>query len=173
MKAVKMMSVLAALFLLLPAFVSCDKDDDKDEPKGEEQITDVSKITGSYSGSLGYNVMGFEPGAIEGTYDVKIMSDATDKDDVTVELPACTFTPPIPNSSAFTIPSLTVDGVDVTVKDNVYTISEDDFSIEVAGTTYTGKLSGTIKGKEAAVEYVVRPGRMPMDINFTFTGTQK
>ena len=165
MKITKMMSLLAALFMLMPAFVSCDKDDD--EPSY------VEAVIGTYSGSLGYSVMGFDPGVIEGEYDLKIVKDADDADEVTVVIPECSFTPPIPQASAFTIPSLTVDGVDVTVKDNVYTISDDDFSIEIGGATYTGKLTGTITGKDAKVEYTVRPGRMPMDINFTFTGKLK
>lgn len=166
MKTFKMMAALTAACLLTPAFVSCDKDDDDDPAV-------AAAILGTYSGSLGYTVMGYEPGEIEGVYDLKIQKDPTDADDVTVVIPQCSFTPPIPNASAFTIPSLTVSDVDVTAKGDVYTITEDDFSIEVGGTTYTGKLNGTITGKKANVEYTVRPGRMPMDINFTFTGTLK
>lgn len=173
MKKIRLIPLLVALFMLLPAFVSCDKDDDKDEPNPGDSTLDVGKITGSYSGSLGYSVMGFEPGDIEGTYELKILKDAKDADEVTVVLPECSFTPPIPQTSAFTIPSLTVDGVDVAEKGDVYTLSEDDFAIKVGEVTYTGKLSGTVTDKTIKVEYVVRPGRMPMDINFTFTGTLK
>ena len=172
MKKIRLIPLLAALFMLLPAFVSCDKDD-KDEPKPDEPTLDVDNIAGSYSGSLGYSVMGFEPGSIEGTYELQILKDVDDADEVTVVLPECSFTPPIPQASTFTIPSLKVDDVDVTVKDNVYTISEDEISVEVGGTIYTGKISGTVSGKDASVEYTLRPGRMPMDINFTFTGTLK
>lgn len=170
MKTLKMIGLMAMLCFIMPAFVSCDKDDD--EPKGDDQAA-VEAIVGTYSGSLGYSVMNFEPGDIDGTYELKIMKDPSDADDVVVVLPECTFTPPIPQSSAFTIPSLTIDDVDVKVNGNVYTISEDDFTIELEGTTYTGKLSGTIAGKDSKIEYTLRPGRMPMDINFTFTGTAK
>lgn len=174
MKTIKMMSVLAALFMLLPAFVSCDKDDkEPEDPNGGEQTSDISKILGTYTGSLGYSVMGFEPGNIDGSYELKIIKDSEDGDDVAVVLPECSFTPPIPQANAFTIPSLTINGVDVTTKDGVYNISEDDFTIEVGGVKYTGKLSGKIDGKDANVEYTLTPGRMPMDINFTFTGTLK
>ncbi len=161
-----MMSVLAALFMLLPAFVSCDKDDDKDPSVAKA-------ILGTYSGSLDYSVMGYEPGNIEGTYELKIERDAKDANDVKVVLPACSFTPPIPQASAFTIPSITIDDVDVKVNGSVYTISEDDFEIKAGDTTYTGKINGTITGKNANIVYTMRPGRMPMDINFTFTGTLK
>lgn len=167
MKTNKIMTVLAALLMLLPAFVSCDKDDDKDDP------TVAAAILGTYNGSLDYSVMGYEPGNIEGRFDLKIVKDANDADDVTVVVPQCSFTPPIPNSSAFTIPSLTITDVDVTEKDGRYSLSEDDFAIQVGDVTYTGKLSGTVEGGNIKVDYVVRPGKMPMDINFTFTGTLK
>ena len=174
MKTIKMMSVLAALFMLLPAFVSCDKDDNEpDDPNGAGQTVDLNKVIGTYTGSLDYSVAQYEPGNIEGTYELKIMKDATDSDDVTVVIPECSFTPPIPNASAFTIPSLTIDDVDVTEKGGKYTISEDDFSVKVGDVSYTGKISGTVEGNKITVNYIVRPGRMPMDINFTFTGTSK
>ncbi len=171
MKTLTMIGLMAMLCFILPVFVSCDKEPD-DEPKGGGPAS-VEAIVGTYSGSLGYSVMNFEPGDIEGSYELKIMKDATDADDVTVVLPECSFTPPIPQSSAFTIPSLTIDDVDVSENGNVYTINEDDFTIDLNGTVYTGKLTGKIVGKDAKIEYTLRPGRMPMDINFTFTGTLK
>ncbi len=165
MKTLRMFGLMAILCIIMPSFVSCDKDDD--EPA-------IAKdILGSYSGSLGYSVLNFDPGTIEGTYEVKILKDATDADEVSVVLPECSFTPPIPQASSFTIPSITVDDVDVKVNGNVYTIIEDDFSIVLDGTTYTGNISGTITGKNAQIKYMLRPGRMPMDINFTFEGTLK
>lgn len=167
MKTYKFMTVLAALLMLLPVFVSCDKDDEKDDPAV------AAAILGTYNGSLDYSVMGYEPGNIEGTYDLKILRDANDADEVSIVLPECSFTPPIPQANAFTIPSLTVDDVDVTVKNSVYTFHKDNFSVEVGGVKYTGKLSGTVEGKNAKVEYTLTPGRMPMDINFTFQGTVK
>lgn len=168
MKITRILSMLALAFLLMPAFVSCDKED---EDKGQPALADA--IVGTYSGSIGYSVMGFAPGDIEGEYEVKIIKDATEDDEVTVVLPQCSFTPPIPQSGTFTIPSLTLADVDVTAKGDVYYISEDDISLEDNGTVYSGKLSGKIVGKNAEIEYTVRPGRMPMDIIFTFKGTLK
>ncbi len=171
MKTFRMIGLMALLCLIMPAFVSCDNDDDDDDPAM------VDAIKGTYSGTLGYSVMGYEPGNIDGTYEVKIMKDATDADDVTVVLPECSFNPPIGQGGqpgpAFTIPSLTIDDVDVSQNGNVYTISEDDLSVEVGGTIYTGNITGKITGKDAKIEYTLRPGRMPMDINFTFTGSLK
>lgn len=163
---------MAMLCFIMPTFVSCDKDDD-DEPKKDDNTSYVEAVVGNYYGSLGYSVMNYEPGNIEGSYELKILKDTEDDDDVIVMVPQCSFTPPIPNASAFTIPALTITDVDVNKKGETYTIKEDDFSIDIDGTTYTGKLSGTIAGKDAKVEYTLRPGRMPMDINFTFTGTAK
>ncbi len=165
-----MIGLMAMLCFIMPAFVSCNNDDD-DDP------TAANAILGTYSGTLGYSVMNYAPGDIDGTYELKIANDPTDADDVVVVLPECSFAPPIgPGGQpgpTFTIPSLTIHDVDVTAKDNVYTISEDDFKITVGQTIYTGKLTGTITGKNAKVEYTLRPGSMPMDINFTFTGTLK
>ncbi len=170
MKTLRMIGLMAMLCFIMPAFVSCDNDDD--EPKGDTPES-VDAILGTYSGSLDYSVMGFEPGNIEGTYEVKIIKDADDADEVTVVLPECSFTPPIPNSSSFTIPALTVDDVDVVVNDNVYKITEDDLKVNLNGISYTGKISGKISGKDAKITFTLRPGSMPMDINFTFTGTLK
>ena len=88
MKTAKIMSVFAALLMQIPAFVSCDKEDEgKDDPN--QPAADVSKITGTYYGSLGYSVMGFEPGKIEGSYELQILKDSEDADEVTVVLPEC------------------------------------------------------------------------------------
>lgn len=168
MKITRILSMLALAFLLMPAFVSCDKED---EDKGEPALADA--IVGSYTGSIGYSVMGFIPGDIEGEYELKIVKNPNVDDEVTVVLPQCSFTPPIPQSSTFTIPALTIAEVDVTAKGNVYYISEDDISLEDNGTVYSCKLSGKIVGKNAEIEYTVRPGSMPMDIVFTFKGTLK
>ena len=164
MKTVKMMSVLAALFMLLPVFVSCDKDDP----------TEADAIIGTYSGTLGYSVMGFDPGTIEGTYNLKIIKDTKDKSDVVVVIPECTFAPPIPNARPFTIPSLTVDDVDVSANGNTYVFKEDSFTLTIDNKVYEGSnLVGTVKGKSVTLKYQLKPSAMPMDILFSFDGTLK
>lgn len=164
MKKYNVFALLASLLLILPAFVSCDKDDDP-------SVADA--IIGTYNGSLGYLVNGYDPGDIPGEYELKVMKDGSDHDDVVVVLPECSFTPPIGQGALLTIPSLTVHDVDVTGNENTYVISEDDFEIELNGSKYTGKIYGTVTGKNANIKYTIRPGRMPMDIVFTFTGTLK
>ena len=164
MKKLNVIALLSTLLLLLPAFVSCDKDDP----------TAADAIIGTYSGTLGYSVMGFDPGTIEGTYDMKILKDADDEDDVVVVIPECTFAPPIPNARPFTIPSLTVDDVDVTASGNVYTFKEDSFSLTIDGKIYQGSnLIGTVTGKKVSLRYQLKPATMPMDIVFSFDGNVK
>lgn len=165
MKTIKMMSVLAVLLMLLPGLVSCD---DKDDP------TSADAIIGTYSGSLGYSVMGFDPGTIDGTFDFKIMKDANDNDDVVVVIPECSFTPPIPNARPFTIPSLTVNDVDVSASGNVYTFKEDSFTLTIDNKIYEGSnLIGTVNGKKLTLKYQLKPSSMPMDILFSFDGNLK
>lgn len=167
MKTVKMMSLLAALFMLLPAFVSCDKDDD------DPAVADA--IIGTYSGTLQYSVAQYEPGTIEGTFEFQIKKHAKDADEVVVVIPECTFTPPLgPNARPFTIPSLIVDDADVTANGEVYTVKEDSFSQTIDGKVYDGSnFTGTVTGKNVTIKYQVIPGNMGMPITFTFTGTLK
>lgn len=170
MKRLNAWSLLAMLLLLLPAITSCDKDDDKEELTQ----TEINSILGTYAGTLNYSVGGYAPGTIDGTFDLKIMKDPNDKDDVVVVIPECTFTPPIPNAQPFTIPSITVDDVDVTVKGNVYTFEEDSFSLTVDGKEYKGSnLTGTVEGKKVTLKYQVVPANMPMPILFFFDGNVK
>ena len=166
MKIFKTMALLASMFILMPAFTSCGDDDD-DDPKN----LDVSKITGTYSGQLGWKVMTSE-GDFDGTYEIQILPEKNDDDDVTVVLPECSFTMP-GTTMERTIPSLTVRDVDVKETGNVYTISEDDFDITVDGTKYIGSISGTVAGRDVKLNYSLQPGQMKMDINFTYTGTLK
>ncbi len=167
-----MIGLLTLLCFFLPAVVSCDKDDDKDEPKPDEPTMNISEITGKYSGTLGWKVMTTED-KFSGDFEVSIAKDDSDKDEVTVTLPECTFAPPIPNSKPFTIPSAIVDGVDVEFADGVYTLSESDFKVEISGVQSPGSVTGTIKDGKATLLYTITPGAMPMPINFTFTGTLK
>lgn len=164
MKPYRLLTAILAAVLFIPVFTSCDKDDDP-------SIADP--IIGTYSGTLEYFVNGYDPGDIKGEYELKILKDNSDQDDIVLILPECTFTPPIGQGIPLTIPSLTVHDVDVTGNENTYIISEDDFKIELNGSKYTGKIYGTVTGKNANIKYTIRPGRMPMDIVFTFTGILK
>ncbi len=163
-----MIGLLAMLCFIMPAFVSCDNDDD--DPAAADAIT------GTYSGSINYKVMNYEPGNIDGTYEVKIMNDPTDADDVIIVLPQCSFAPPIGQGGqpgpTFTIPSLTIHDVDVKAKGDTYTISEDSFTVTIDNKKYEGNnLTGIVRGKTVSLTYQLKPAGMPMDILFSFEGT--
>ena len=165
MKTLKTMALLASMLMLAPAFTGCGNDDDDDDLKP----ADISKITGTYAGELGWQVMTVE-GTFEGEYEVQILRDANDADDVTVILPECMFTRP-GATEAHTSPSIKITDVDVSEAGNVYTISEDDF--DMAGFDKPGSLSGTIAGRNIKLQCTMQPGTMPMPITLNFTGTLK
>lgn len=177
MKAIRILSALAALFMLMSAFTSCDSKDNDNEPEqpnggDTEQTVDFSSILGSYSGALGWKVM-----TVEGTFDEKYeiqISKAADVDDkVTVEIPECSFTMP-GSSRPQTIPALTLEDVNVSKTSDGYEISSADFSVKVGETSYDGSdFAGKITGQNIQIAYTMTPGVMPMPINFTFTGTLK
>lgn len=158
------MSVLAALFMFLPAFVSCDKDEDKDEPAA------VAKVTGSYTGTLKAVVTNIDC-EMPGEYTITIQKDQKD-DDVQVVIPETSFKYPGSERVA-TIPAFTIPDVDIKSSGNAYIISEDDYSVAVNGVEYSGSIHGTINGKNAEINFTVTPGAMPMPISYTFKGVQK
>ena len=170
MKKYNLFALLASLLLILPAFVSCDKDDDNDEPD-ESKGTGVSNILGTYKGIFNnVNVMGTVCD-VAGEYDVIIKEKPNTSDEVIVVLPECSYS--VGAMGAKTIPSITIDDVDVKVNNSEYSISEDDYEVTQNGVKYSGNISGTVKGNQITVYYTIMPGGMKMPINFTFTGTLK
>lgn len=158
----KVWSVLALLCLALPVFVSCSDDDDDDPVV-------TGNVTGTYSGTLNATVMATDC-PMDGEYQLSILSQK-DEDLVTVVLPQCSFTTPgMP--TAQTIPSVTVVDVDVDTYSDGYTIKADEFNVTMDGVSYTGSINGTVSGGVAKINYSMVPGKMPMQINFTFNGTQ-
>lgn len=180
MKTVKLMSVLAALFMLVPVFVSCDKDDDKDEP------AEIDHVIGTYSGTMVASVsaMGhvYDDIDMPDTYEIKISSKDNASGRVVVELPECSYTPPMA-SNPETIAAITVDNVEVENNGNgLYSLDKDDYTVAVNGVQYTLSIedydsddkSGTlIAGRDIKLVYTIVPGKMPGFIKFTFTGTLK
>ncbi|MDE5840327.1 MAG: hypothetical protein K2H49_05350 [Muribaculaceae bacterium] len=175
MKLFRFISAVAALAVFVPVFTSCDKDNnDEDEPSAgdDNNVEVVDNIAGTYSGSMEYSVGNMGAGPIVGEYEIKIIEDESDKDDVTVVIPSCSFVPPIPNAQQFTIPELTVTDVDVTTDGKEYTLEKDSFTISIDKKDYKGnKLTGTVKGPEINIRYQLTPGGMPWPIVFTFSGT--
>ncbi len=158
--------ILTAVFIGTVAFASCDNDDDDMDRDGGASI-----IAGTYNGGLTAKVTTIDCN-IEGKYDFIINKQQGTDDEVTVVLPGCSYTTPGMQKPQ-TIPAITVADVDVehSLSDkNVYIIEEDDFTVSINGTTYTGSIQGTVTGSDIRVNYSLKPGQMPMDINFTFSG---
>lgn len=171
MKKYNVFALLASLLLILPAFVSCDKDDN-DEPD-ESKGTGVSNIIGTYKGSFNnVNVAGVVCD-VAGDYDVIIKEKPKTSDEVIVVLPECSYKVGAMGANAKTIPSITIDDVNVKVNGSEYIISKGSYKFTQNDVEYSGQISGTVKGKEATLNYTIIPGDMPMPINFTFTGTLK
>lgn len=165
--------ILALAFIGSASLVSCGDDDDDDDLDGG-----ASKIAGTYSGALTatVNVMGQAVECnFDGTYDMSILREKNTDDDVTVVLPACSFATP-GMQTAQTIPAIHVEDVDVerSLTDvNTYLIDEDNFSVMIDNVVYSGSIKGKVIGSSINVNYALKPGAMPMYINFTYTGTLK
>lgn len=161
--------ILAIALLGSSALVSCDDDDDDRDLDGG-----ASKIAGTYNGTLTAKVMTIDCN-FEGTYDLQILRERGTDDDVTVVLPACSFSTP-GMQTAQSIPTLTVTDVDVerSLTDvNIFTIEDDDFTVVMDNVIYSGKIRGKVEGSNISVNYTLTPGSMPMPINFTFAGSLK
>lgn len=159
----KVWSIFALFCLALPAFVGCSDDDNEDSLA-------IGNATGTYSGSLNAKVMTSDF-PMEGEFQLSIVSQKDNSEEVTVVLPQCSFTPP---GSPMTqvIPSISVADVDIEASGSGYTIKEDNFMVVLDDVTYTGSINGTISGNVAKINYSMTPGKMPMQINFTFNGTK-
>lgn len=166
MKTLRMIGLMAILCFIMPAFVSCDKDDDKDEQAA------VSKVIGSYTGTLDAIVMNVDCD-MPGEYTVTIQKEPKEKDEVQVVIPETSFKYP-GSERENTIPSFTIPEVDVKSSgNNRYVISEDDYSVTINGVEYSGSIHGTITNQTAEISYIITPGAMPMPISYKFKGVQK
>ncbi|MDE6380268.1 MAG: calycin-like domain-containing protein [Muribaculaceae bacterium] len=180
MKPMKMLSLLASLLLLLPAFASCEKDDNDDNDLPAE----IDHVVGTYTGTMiaSVSAMGhvYDDIPMSDTYEVKISKQDNGK--VTVEIPECSYTPPM-SDKLETIAALTVDNVEVENNGNgLYSLDKDEYTVAVDGVQYTLSIddydiddkSGTlIAGRDIKLVYSITPGKMPGFIKFTFTGTLK
>jgi len=165
----KLFWILTAVFIGTAALTSCDDDDDDKDRDGGASI-----IAGTYNGDLAAKVTTIDCN-IEGKYDFIINKQQDTDDDVTVVLPECSYTTPGMQKPQ-TIPAITVTDVDVkrSISDNnVYVIEEDNFTVTIDGVVYYGTIQGTVTGFDIQVNYSLRPGKMPMVINFTFSGKKK
>ena len=162
MKTLKMIGLMAMLCFIMPAFVSCDKDDDK------EATPRPGDVLGMWAGSLAAKVMNIDC-EMPGIYEISIQKESEDKSKVKLVIPETSFKYP-GSDRVSTIPSFTIAGVDVKESPDGYVISKDNYSEKANGVEYSGSIEGKITGVGAEISYTVKPGAMPMDISYTFKG---
>ncbi|MDE6342823.1 MAG: hypothetical protein K2K93_10940, partial [Muribaculaceae bacterium] len=149
-KTLRITGLFAALCLLMPAFTSCDKDDDDDDV-----VAVPSEVTRTWVGTLAAKVMNIDCD-MPGMYEVSILKEPTEDDEVQVVIPETSFKYP-GSERVSTIPSFTIPEVDVEKSGNGYTISKDKYSVTLNGVTYSGSIQGKI-GASAEISYNVKPG---------------
>lgn len=152
MKRTGILALTAALMMGV-TFVSCDKDND------EETTTTTAvaeAVAGSYEGTLIMWV-----GDSRDTTAATITVTKENAQSVSVALPAY-------GEGRMAIAAFTIEGVGVAQASNTYTLTKECYSVTPASTEYTGSLNGTVSGGKLQLNYTVKPGAMPMNINFEF-----
>lgn len=117
-------------------------------------------VKGSYSGEVSYSVAGanYDPFAASVT-----LKKGTGNS-VTIVLP------PV-GEGMMSIPEMTVDNVEMTTTDYVvFNIAETEVEQTLNGVNFVGTLKGNVNGKTLTLNYSLKPGAMPMSIDFTFVG---
>ena len=117
-------------------------------------------IADRYQGSLAMSVAGRPMGE---PADVTITLEASGKNSVTVKLPAM-------GEGSMALPALDIANVAVNTSDyNTFTLAETAFEQTVDSLHCTGTVKGTVVGDKLTLNYSVKPGAMPMNIDFVFT----
>lgn len=115
-------------------------------------------VAGKYEGILSYGVM--EMDEIEASVELK--AKGGDKVDIVV---------PAIGEGMMSIPEITVADITVSTTDNkLFAIAETEINQTVDNTNYTGTLNGTVDNGTLTLNFTLKPGAMPMSINFTFVG---
>ena len=146
MKSIKTI-VMAVLAIVMFGFASCNK-----EIKPAEEVAKI------YVGTMTYGVS--EMSEVEASVELKALGD----DKVSIVLPAI-------GEGMMSIPEITLNDITVSTNDNkVFTIAETEINQTVGTTNYTGTLGGNVDNGKLTLNYALKPGAMPMSINFTFVG---
>ncbi|MBQ9435451.1 MAG: hypothetical protein IJU33_04920 [Bacteroidales bacterium] len=117
-------------------------------------------IADRYQGSLVMSVMGKPYGE---PADVTITLEASGKNSVTVKLPAV-------GEGRMALPALDIADVAVNTSDyNTFTLAETSFEQTVDSLHCTGTVKGSVVDGKLTLNYSVKPGDMPMNIDFVFT----
>lgn len=148
MKTTKML--LCAFVALTTLFTSCKK---------EEMKSTDSYIAKTYQGSVVMTVgsSSYDP------FDAEIKLTGNGNNAVSLTLPEV-------SGGMSALPALTVTGINVNTSDyKKFTLSETSFEQTKDDVHYTGTVKGTVSDGKLTLNYSVKPGAMPMNINFVFT----
>lgn len=117
-------------------------------------------VRGEYNGTLSYSVAGSQYPST----DAKVILKKDYGNTISITLPAV-------DGGMMSLPEVALSGVVISTTDNVnFKIEETEINATVGTTNYAGTLSGNIKGSALTLEYSIKPGAMPINIDFVFTG---
>lgn len=125
-------------------------------------------VADNYRGDIAVSVAGENYLTLNDTV-VRLKGEPADKVSITIPEVGMQMGP-----QTITIPATTFQGVSVTTTDYTnFIIPEQQVSITVGTTNYSGTLTGNVTDGVLALTYNLTPGAMPMPITFTFTQSAK
>lgn len=121
-------------------------------------------VADSYRGDIAVSVAGENYLTLTDTV-IKLKGETGDKASITIPEVGMQMGP-----NTVTIPATTFQGISVATTDYTsFVIPEQQVSITVGSTNYSGTLTGSVANGVLALTYNLTPGAMPMPITFTFT----
>ncbi len=125
-------------------------------------------VADNYRGDIAVSVSGENYLTLNDTV-VKLKGETGDKVSITIPEVGVPM-----GSQTITIPTTTFQGISVTTTDYTnFIIPEQQVSITVGTTNFSGTLTGSVTDGVLALTYNLTPGSMPMPITFTFTQSAK
>jgi hypothetical protein len=120
----------------------------------------AENIAGTYDGIVTMSVRGETQGD---PTEAKVIIASESENTVSITLPQM-------GEGRVSIPSFTVTGVSVAKNGKVYNIEKENISATVESMQITGSLVGNVESGKLNMSYSLKPGAMPMNIDFTFAG---
>ncbi len=153
--SIVMMAIAVAMFIL----TGCKKDNDS----AGEDIALGYYVEGDYNGLVSYSVMGQMMNEIDAVVTLEKDVDNT----ISITLPEIV-------EGMLSIPEISLSEVVISTTDKVvFTIEETEINTTIDSTNYVGTLNGVVDGDNLSLEYSVKPGAMPMSIDYAFTGEKE
>ena len=162
MKIRKFMAMMIAAIAVCVGFASCGDDDDD-----EIVIPAAQTIAGNYTGEVTITVMGSDSKS-NGTYEIKKIDDTH-----------VSMTTPASGEGAMAMPAITVNNIPVTsstvsgAEVVSASLAESKGTITVNDVEKAYTFSNIViknSGKKISIVYSLQYGKMPMTMEFSFTG---